>query len=205
MTNEDFPQSNPEHTSETTQDVYYISETGSLWSPMIVVGHVRNPEGHITKYMLGDPQNPAKTIEVPAGWFEQHKDELRIPEDREWSVVGKPTLETPVSDESELPQQHQPLEEQRKLATVAIGSVEAPQEDSKAEVVRLESELRQIYEGLSDSDKKAVWQYAASVSDEERALKSRYISEDVRQSGLHLKYWGLFEQLREARKRAEKA
>jgi hypothetical protein len=204
MTNENSPQSSPEHTSETSQDVYYISETGSLWSPMIVVGHLRDFEGRIEKYMLGDPKDPTKTLEVPADWFDQHKDELRIPEDRDWSVVGKPTLETSVSDESELPQP-EPREEQIKLATVAIGSAEAPQEDPKAEVARLESELRQIYESLSESDKKAVWLYAASVSDEERARKSRYISEDVRQSGLHLKYWGLFEQLRVARKRAEKA
>jgi hypothetical protein len=204
MNNENPPASNHEHEAETApQDVYYISETGSLWRPMIVVVQIRDLEGRITKYMLGDPKDPAKTIEVSAAWFDQNKDDLRIPEDRNWSAAGKPTLETPVS--SETPQQHELPDEQIKLATVAIGSAEAPQEDSKAEVVRLESQLRDIYESLSDSDKRAVWQYAASVSDEERALKVPYISEDIRQSGLHLKYRGLFDQLRAARKRAEKA
>jgi hypothetical protein len=202
MSNENPPASTPEHEAETApQDVYYISETGSLWRPMIVVGQMLDLEGKVTKYMLGDPQdNHTKTIEVSAAWFDQNKDKLRIPEDRNWSVAGKPTLETPVS--SEAPERRELPEEQIKLATVAIGSTEAPREDMSAEIAQLESSLRQIFETLSEPDKKAVWQYASAVSDQEKIRKLSEISDDVRHSGLHLKYLGLFEQLREARKRA---
>lgn len=173
----------PEHKAEQ-QRIYYISEKGQLWSPMVEVGTITNTNGEVTKYILGDLTDLEKTREVPADWFDAYKDELEVKDGESWAATAdKPTLETGVMPEADgvTPEQAEhaevPQEVREDIGRGALeaAGVSAPVERaSGSQEKALVDQLAQLREGLSDNDQIALHKYATALYGyEETAARQR--------------------------------
>lgn len=117
-------------------------------------------------------------------------------------LAGNDVPTTPVNPElghsSEAPEKDDDATTPRAPRPESQASVGSPEATSEDATTQIEARLRQMEDGLSDSDKTALWQYATAIHGYEFDNAMKKLSNQAR--GLAASYRSVVDALREARK-----